>query len=667
MKTSILKEFGLENFRVFREKTSFELAPITLLTGANSSGKSSVIKALKLMQNFHKSNCYEKDSENRNLDFGENENYSYRHQLGNFELVVNDDNNDKKEFSVFYKIPMNADVLLQHPKLQREKGKKFLDAIKLFAGFEGELYIENTFSIIEAKPRLGNLEKSAIFAEYGEEKIKLIEWHKDLWNSSAFDTEVGKSVDFEDSKWDFYVNFPMLIKYISTLAETNKELFTNLIEKKISIDKIPPYLRDFAILFAKSLNDKLIETVLQLSVDQLNNFEWEIWSILNKKYPENQDINSIESLKKLVEKMEFELVKDNEFIHFDSTSLLKYPAGLISEYNDILPNNTLGLIADYLKDPFQRLTNFDKNADYLYRNESYVQWLSIVDYLSLLEYICSRQGSISEYYKENVELINKRIENYQYQAPENTFDLLIQFSDGLNSIFDTALQLFNTNCEFIEVTKANTQRLYSESPQGTSFNKYLADYSDKDHSDEINLFFDKWVNEFEIGDSVKINRGSGYTILEVTKDNKTRNIVDVGFGVTQIVALILRIVTAAETGKTTVLIEEPEINLHPKLQSKLADLFIDANKTFELNFIVETHSEYLIRRTQVITARQNYIDQEDVDKNNIFKVYYFPINGVPYEMRSSKNGRFIEKFGEGFFDAAAFDSLNLSKIERERR
>jgi predicted ATPase len=667
MKTSILKEFGLENFRVFRDKTSFELAPITLLTGANSSGKSSVIKALKLMQNFHKINCYEKDSENLKLDFREDDSHAYHHQLGDFEFVINDDNKEKKEFSVFYKIPMNAEDILQHQKMQREKNKKFFDAIKLFAGFAGELYIENTFSMNKSKSRRGNLKKSTIYVEYGEEKIKLIEWHKDSWNSSAPDTTVGESVDFEDSKWDFYVNFPMLIKYIFSLAEANKELFTNfIIEKKV--DKIPPYLRDFAILYARCLNDKLIESVLQLSVEQLNNFEWEIWNILNMKYPENKDLDSIESLKKIVEKMEKELFLSNpDFTPSDSISLLKYPAGLISWHNEICSNNTFGLLAHYLKEPCQQLTNFHYNADYLYRNESYVQWLSIVDYLSLLEYYCSGQGSVSDFYKDNVELINKRIENYQFQAPENSFDLLIHFSDGLNSIFDIALQLFYSNCEFIEVTKANTQRFYTDSSQGTSFNKYLADYTERDHSEENEIFFNKWVGEFEIGEAVNIIRGTGFTKLEVIKGNKTRDIVDVGFGVTQIVALILRIVSAAETGKTTVLIEEPEINLHPKLQSKLADLFIDANKTFGLNFIVETHSEYLIRRTQVITARQNYIDQEDVDKNNIFKVYYFPINGVPYEMRSSKNGRFIEKFGEGFFDAAAFDSLNLSKIERERR
>lgn len=41
-----LKGFGLENFRVFKDYTWFDFAPITILTGPNSSGKSSLIKAL---------------------------------------------------------------------------------------------------------------------------------------------------------------------------------------------------------------------------------------------------------------------------------------------------------------------------------------------------------------------------------------------------------------------------------------------------------------------------------------------------------------------------------------------------------------------------------------------------------------------------------------------
>ncbi len=52
-----------------------------------------------------------------------------------------------------------------------------------------------------------------------------------------------------------------------------------------------------------------------------------------------------------------------------------------------------------------------------------------------------------------------------------------------------------------------------------------------------------------------------------------------------------------------VLLEEPESNLHPNLQSKLADFLIDASDRFGIKWVIETHSEYFIRKLQYWTAK----------------------------------------------------------------
>ena len=87
------------------------------------------------------------------------------------------------------------------------------------------------------------------------------------------------------------------------------------------------------------------------------------------------------------------------------------------------------------------------------------------------------------------------------------------------------------------------------------------------------------------------------------------------------------------------------------LQSKLADLFFELSNIFNYKFIIETHSEYLVRKTQVIVSEKYNSDVKL--KDNPFKVYYFPAAGVPYEVKYRPNGRFENEFGKGFFDEAS--------------
>ena len=82
--TTHLKGFGLENFRVFKDYTWFDFAPITVLTGQNSSGKSSLIKALLLLENsISKPGQLELEFSNDNV-----------YQLGNFERIINNKSSD---------------------------------------------------------------------------------------------------------------------------------------------------------------------------------------------------------------------------------------------------------------------------------------------------------------------------------------------------------------------------------------------------------------------------------------------------------------------------------------------------------------------------------------------------------------------------------------------
>lgn len=89
---------------------------------------------------------------------------------------------------------------------------------------------------------------------------------------------------------------------------------------------------------------------------------------------------------------------------------------------------------------------------------------------------------------------------------------------------------------------------------------------------------------------------------------------DVGFGVSQILPVIVECFVVPPD--SVVIFEQPEIHLHPKVQSDLADVFVDAiharedGKDRNVQFIVESHSEHFLRRLQRRIAEKT-MDPED--------------------------------------------------------
>ncbi len=158
-------------------------------------------------------------------------------------------------------------------------------------------------------------------------------------------------------------------------------------------------------------------------------------------------------------------------------------------------------------------------------------------------------------------------------------------------------------------------------------------------------------------------------VLEDDKGNIS-NIIDVGYGVSQVLPIITQVIRSAYVTKKSlknssmendemILIEQPELHLHPAAQADLADLFVDCiKKKSNKKIIIETHSEHIIRKLQVLIA----------DKNNSFTnkdicIYYVDKdqNGVATveEMRLLENGKFEKPWPSGFFDKAHQLSMEL--------
>lgn len=128
------------------------------------------------------------------------------------------------------------------------------------------------------------------------------------------------------------------------------------------------------------------------------------------------------------------------------------------------------------------------------------------------------------------------------------------------------------------------------------------------------------------------------------------NLSDVGFGLSQILPVLVSNTAAEKDG--TLLVNQPEVHLHPSSQAMLADYFCNESK--DRNFIIETHSEYLINRLRILVARGK-LSQDDVS------IIYID-NGEDGPKVSNIS---IEKSGaltnapESFFDTYYVDSNEL--------
>lgn len=140
----------------------------------------------------------------------------------------------------------------------------------------------------------------------------------------------------------------------------------------------------------------------------------------------------------------------------------------------------------------------------------------------------------------------------------------------------------------------------------------------------------------------------------------TRNLANVGFGVSQILPVIALCLNTPPG--SLILLEQPELHLNPGMQQKLADFLLDMVKTGR-QIIVETHSEYLITR-----LRRNAATETDDHK-------YFGIifaekdkkNGTTYRTVNVNDLGELSEWPKGFFDQVAEDLRVLMKKAAEKQ
>lgn len=191
------------------------------------------------------------------------------------------------------------------------------------------------------------------------------------------------------------------------------------------------------------------------------------------------------------------------------------------------------------------------------------------------------------------------LENHALIARINTF----------MELFDNALNQYFAGVKYIEPLRATAQRYYRKQELAVdeidSKGENLAMFIDSLHSYQLRSF-NKWTQE-NFGFSARTeNRGGHVTILiKEGVGSSESNLADIGFGFSQILPVITQVWLSTtpylpKTGKTTcMVVEQPELHLHPAFQAKLADVFASAIGDRQIkpySFIIETHSNHIINR-----------------------------------------------------------------------
>jgi predicted ATP-dependent endonuclease of OLD family len=102
----------------------------------------------------------------------------------------------------------------------------------------------------------------------------------------------------------------------------------------------------------------------------------------------------------------------------------------------------------------------------------------------------------------------------------------------------------------------------------------------------------------------QLGRGSGDPFqIQVKMGSKSTNLMDVGYGISQILPLIVDAQRASVN--TTLLLQQPEVHLHPKAQAALGSMIKDWVSKSKKTVVVETHSDYLVDRLRLEVKRGN--------------------------------------------------------------
>ena len=734
-------EFGIKNFRVFdKDGSTFNLKPITLLTGANCAGKSTLVKAIMLLKQY-----YDKGAIKYNLDAPGAVDISFEEEsinINGIDSVVNNKSGDYKDV-VFTltkpSITKNVRYSIEYTFTSRE-GDYFNNGwlkrlrFSCIINDNPETFIDVTYEDGVEDFKVINIGGNILQSFLREKKLKHYyrlrevdpdyEPGTDLFNaakrgfteliSQIRSNPLNKTLSFYSEPKVLDENSPCAVDIMP--SDESNSLSSALHESFKEWERsLPNYL-----LFHESgilLSFPILSRIGKMNCDDLGEYLMD-----DERLSQVADLTK-DPDSKPTERKKAAITK-RERIYLDSfQEVFDKIAGefgingtrhsLFFHYKE----RVIQMLDDFKNAPYQRFEDYYRfkerqfldNLLILKRDFRHpvdtkftnILWWVIIEPLSspavLSEPQLNFQDSSSFALIYNIILLNQMADKdkdsalfKEYESVSRSLDI-VDSNDTfvLPPLFDSyrryIIQIVQSLLQikdFRYVSVNNSflcpiQRSYSIYDKTNALSRLLVSYIAAkerfahDNSGRTIGFIDKWVQELGIGESVVFELNKEKTDIKVLIKNDQGELVssaDLGHGVTQLLSILINIEwqiyeKISFTDIRTITFEEPEISLHPCWQSALGRIFYDAATNYSIHFIIETHSEYLIRATQAIVA--NTVNNESELNSIPFRVYYIENGGKAYDMEYQVSGRFKKPFGTGFFDEAGKSSLEI--IRKERR
>lgn len=283
----------------------------------------------------------------------------------------------------------------------------------------------------------------------------------------------------------------------------------------------------------------------------------------------------------------------------------------------------------------------------------------------LLNRICDKENHIADFEQSGINLSSEEANRV------NALLVLFHLNDIID-IVNVHLIGIVSNMTYIGPIRAKAKREYNiqnwaideiES-DGNNIAMFLFNLED-----EQRLNFQIWLKD-NFGIKLDVHTiGHNVELLLAVGDRDFVNIIDLGFGYSQILPILVSIWYSMHFSKTPqmmdinnnlihhyVVIEQPELHLHPRMQSDFADVLVNVYNSCksidrDIHFIIETHSQALLNRVGAQIYKEQ-LKQEDVNVILFNAKAEDMGNNYVEQARFSEDG-FLENWPIGFFSGDA--------------